>query len=146
MSSSLAAAAAGCHAAVPAPTALRRSRARRSHISRASAASSASSASASAASSNTAKLLKKAADAIAEDLKGVSITFVGDNEAANVLVAKAMAKALGYTPLSTPELIERVTDSTREEIVAEDGEGGLVIAENAVLEQLSTFIRWGCTS
>ena len=89
------------------------------------------------------KTLKKNADVIADDLKGVSITFVGDNESANIAVAQEVAKALGYTPLSTPDLIEKITDSTREQILEEDGEAGLVIAENAVLEQLSTLIR--CT-
>lgn len=88
-----------------------------------------------------AKALKAACDAVADEMKGVSVTFVGDNEQANVAVANALAKTLGYTPLSTPALIEQVTSSTREEILAEDGEAGLVIAENAVLEQLSTMIR-----
>ena len=87
------------------------------------------------------KALKAACDAVADEMKGVSVTFVGDNEQANVAVANALAKTLGYTPLSTPALIEQVTSSTRKEILAEDGEAGLVIAENAVLEQLSTMIR-----
>lgn len=92
-----------------------------------------------------AKELRRMADAVTDELKGVGITFVGDNEEANFMVASAMAKALKYTPLSTPELIERVTGSSRDEIVAEDGEAGLVIAENAVLEQLSTMLRC-CTA
>ena len=126
-SSSLAvvSAAAGAAAVVPGArtTALGRrlrassSRARhnRKHVLRATAAS----ASAAASADDNAKLLKQTADAVSEDLKGVSITFVGDNEGANAAVASALAKALKYTPLSTPELIERITDSTREEIIAE---------------------------
>ena len=122
-SSSLAAAAAAAGAAAVVPvartTALGRrlrassSRARhnRKHVLRATAAST--------SADDNAKLLKQTADAVSEDLKGVSITFVGDNEGANAAVAAALAKALKYTPLSTPELIERITDSTREEIIAE---------------------------
>ena len=73
-------------------------------------------------------------------MKGVSVTFVGDNEQANVAVANALAKTLGHASFHAA-LIEQVTSSTRKEILAEDGEAGLVIAENAVLEQLSTMIR-----
>jgi shikimate kinase len=93
------------------------------------------------AAADAVKALKAACDAVADEMKGVSVTFVGDNEQANLAVAKALAKALGYTPLSTPALIEQVTDSTREAILKEDGVAGLVLAENAVLEQLSTMIR-----
>ena len=92
-------------------------------------------------SADATKALKAACDAVGDEMKGVSVTFVGDNEGANIAVSTALAKALGYTPLSTPKLIEQVTDSTREEILAEDGDAGLVLAENAVLEQLSTLIR-----
>ena len=76
--------------------------------------------------------LKDKVLAVEEELKGVTVTFVGDNESANVAVADALAKALGYTPLSTPRLVEQVTDSTREEIFAEDGEAGLVVAETVL--------------
>ena len=112
----------------------RRSRANRSRAMRCVAA-------AASETSEQQKTLKKNADAIADDLKGVTVTFVGDNESANIAVSQEVAKALGYTPLSTPDLIEKITDSTREQILEEDGEAGLVIAENAVLEQLSTLIR-----
>ena len=96
---------------------------------------------AAAASPEALQALKDKVLAVEEELKGVTVTFVGDNESANVAVADALAKALGYTPLSTPRLVEQVTDSTREEIFAEDGEAGLVVAENAVLQQLSTMLR-----
>ena len=43
------------------------------------------------------KTLKKNADAIADDLKGVTVTFVGDNESANIAVAQEVAKALGLS-------------------------------------------------
>jgi shikimate kinase len=74
-------------------------------------------------------------------LKGVTVTFVGDSEGANDAVGRALASALGYVPLSTPDLVEKITGQTRAEIVESDGEGGLVIAENAVFEQLSTQLR-----
>jgi hypothetical protein len=50
-------------------------------------------------------------------------------------------KALQYTQLSTPDTIEQVSKSTREEILAKDGEAGLVVAENAVFGELSTYLR-----
>ena len=127
----------------PVPTSsLLRSRACRTHRHRClPRASAASGAAADGAASDNAKLLKKKADGIVELLKGVSVTFVGDNEAANAAAARAMAKALRYTPLSTPELVEKITGSTRDAIVAAEGEAGLVIAETAVFEELSTFIR-----
>ena len=65
------------------------------------------SASASSASSDADKALCEKASAASDILKAVTITLVGDHEAANYAVAHALAKALGYTPLSTPELIEK---------------------------------------
>ena len=93
------------------------------------------------ASADATKALKAACDTVVGEMKGVSVAFVGDNESANVAVANVLAKALGYTPLSTGALIEQVTKSTRAEILAQDGDAGLVLAENAVLEQLSRMIR-----
>ena len=93
-----------------------------------------------AASPEALQALKDKVLAVEEELKGVTVTFVGDNESANVAVADALAKALGYT-LSPPSPRRAGHRLDPEEIFAEDGEAGLVVAENAVLQQLSTMLR-----
>ena len=124
-----------------------RGRRRRLRPDRAAATTTSASASATSSSdgeggpSDASKTLRLKAEAIAKDLKGVTVTFVGDSEGANDAVGGALASALGYVPLSTPDLVEKITGQTRAEIVESDGEGGLVIEENAVFEQLSTQLR-----
>ena len=94
-----------------------------------------------AASRRASPELREACDAVGDELKGVSVSFVGDNESANVAVAEALARGLRYTPLSAPKLVEQVTGQSAAEILAEEGDAGLAAAEAAVLKQLSTMIR-----
>ena len=95
---------------------------------------------AAAASPEALQALKDKVLAVEEELKGVTVTFVGDNESANVAVADALAKALGYTPLSTLASSSRSPTRPARRFSPRMAKP-LVVAENAVLQQLSTMLR-----
>ena len=53
---------------------------------------------------------RHAADAqLEERLQGISVALVGDHTELNCAVADRLAKSLGYVPLTTPRIIQQLT-------------------------------------
>lgn len=73
-------------------------------------------------------------------LKGTSIYLVGDSTEVNEKVARELAVGLGYTPLSTKELLETFAKQTIDRMLAE-GLDSVANGECAVLESLSSHVR-----
>jgi len=78
---------------------------------------------------------------VAELLKGVSVTVLGDNTELNASIARVLAPLLEYTPLVTREVVEQFTQQPLEETVEEEGWGALGAVEAVVMEQLSVNVR-----
>jgi hypothetical protein len=78
---------------------------------------------------------------VRHDLKGISLTFVGDSSALNRAVATVMADRLQYVPLHTEAIIEQLVGQSAAEIVAEEGPSGLGIAEVQVMATMQSQIR-----
>lgn len=76
-------------------------------------------------------------------LNGCPLFFVGDDTAVNVAVAEAAAANLrGYTPLSASHVVGQMNGVEDADAVADaEGEDAAALAEAAVLESASTFIR-----
>ena len=96
---------------------------------------------AAAASPEALQALKDKVLAVEEELKGVTVTFVGDNESANVAVADALAKALGYTPLSTLASSSRSPTRPARRFSPRTAKPASSVADSFVLQQLSTMLR-----
>ena len=59
---------------------------------------------------------RHAADAqLEERLQGISVAFVGDHTELNCAVADRLAKSLGYVPLTTPRIIQQLTQQRQDE-------------------------------
>ncbi|OIV94438.1 hypothetical protein TanjilG_25500 [Lupinus angustifolius] len=75
-------------------------------------------------------------------LKGASIYLVGNSTEINYKVAQEIATGLGYTPLSTKELLETYSNQTVDSswLLAE-GSDSVAEAESAILESISSHVR-----
>ncbi|XP_022923578.1 probable inactive shikimate kinase like 2, chloroplastic [Cucurbita moschata] len=74
-------------------------------------------------------------------LKGTSIYLIGDATDINQTVAHELAVGLGYTPLSTKELLETFSKQNIDSWMLAEGSDAVAQAENAVLESLSSHVR-----
>ncbi|XP_038892435.1 probable inactive shikimate kinase like 2, chloroplastic [Benincasa hispida] len=74
-------------------------------------------------------------------LKGTSIFLIGDSTDINQKVAHELAVGLGYTPLSTKELLETFSKQTINSWMLAEGFEAVAQAENTVLESLSSHVR-----
>ncbi|KAL3656110.1 putative inactive shikimate kinase like 2, chloroplastic [Castilleja foliolosa] len=74
-------------------------------------------------------------------LKGTSVFLVGESTEINHKIARELAVGLGYTPLSTKELLEPYTKLTIDSWVREEGSDAVAEAECAILESLSSQAR-----
>ncbi|XP_058772601.1 probable inactive shikimate kinase like 2, chloroplastic [Vicia villosa] len=74
-------------------------------------------------------------------LKGTSIYLVGDSTEINQKVAEELATGLGYTPLSTQELLESYTNQTVDSWLLAEGSDSVAEGEGAVLESISRHVR-----
>ncbi|KAH9687419.1 putative inactive shikimate kinase like 2 [Citrus sinensis] len=74
-------------------------------------------------------------------LKGTSIFLVGDSTEVNEKVALELAVGLGYTPLSTKELLETFAKQTIDSWMLAEGSDSVVNGECDVLESLSSHVR-----
>ncbi|BAT99649.1 hypothetical protein VIGAN_10114200 [Vigna angularis var. angularis] len=74
-------------------------------------------------------------------LQGTSIYLVGDSTEINQKVAQELAIGLGYTPLSTKELLETYTKQTVDSWLLAEGSDSVAEAESAVLESISSHAR-----
>ncbi|GLT61311.1 hypothetical protein SLA2020_340300 [Shorea laevis] len=74
-------------------------------------------------------------------LQGTSIYIVGDSTEINQKVARELAVGLGYTPLSTKELLETYTKQNIDSWVLTEGSDSVTEAEGAILESLSSHVR-----
>ncbi|XP_022145269.1 probable inactive shikimate kinase like 2, chloroplastic isoform X2 [Momordica charantia] len=74
-------------------------------------------------------------------LKGTSIYLIGDSTDINQKVAHELAVGLGYTPLSTKELLETFSKQTIDSWMLAEGSNAVAQAETAVLESLSSHVR-----
>ncbi|KAK2970663.1 hypothetical protein RJ640_017787 [Escallonia rubra] len=74
-------------------------------------------------------------------LKGTSIYLVGDSTEINQKISRELAVGLGYTPLSTKELLEACAKETIDSWVIADGSNAVAEAERAILESLSSHVR-----
>ncbi|KAB1216074.1 putative inactive shikimate kinase like 2, chloroplastic [Morella rubra] len=74
-------------------------------------------------------------------LQGTSIYIVGDSTEINQKVAQELAVGLGYTPLSTKELLETYAEHTIDSWVLTEGSDSVAEAERALLESLSSHVR-----
>ncbi|KAK6119506.1 hypothetical protein DH2020_046748 [Rehmannia glutinosa] len=74
-------------------------------------------------------------------LKGTSVFLVGDSTEINQKIARELAVGLGYTPLSTKELLEAYIKQSIDSWVREEGFDVVAEAEGAILESLSSQAR-----
>ncbi|XP_020978418.1 probable inactive shikimate kinase like 2, chloroplastic isoform X1 [Arachis ipaensis] len=74
-------------------------------------------------------------------LKGASIYLVGECTEINQKVAQELATGLGYTPLSTKELLESISNQTVDSWLLAEGSDSVAKAESAVLESISSHVR-----
>lgn len=74
-------------------------------------------------------------------LKGTSIYLVGESSEINEKIARELAVGLGYTPLTTKELLETYTKQTIDSWVSEEGSDSVAEAESVILESLSSHVR-----
>lgn len=74
-------------------------------------------------------------------LKGTSIYLVGDSTEINQKVAEELATGLGYTPLSTKELLETYSNQTVDSWLLAEGSDSVAEGEGAVLESISSHVR-----
>ncbi|KAL6218762.1 hypothetical protein ACLB2K_011971 [Fragaria x ananassa] len=74
-------------------------------------------------------------------LKGTSIYIVGDSTEINQKVAQELAVGLGYTPLTTKELLEVVAKQSVDSWLLAEGSESVVEAESAILQSLSSHAR-----
>ncbi|KAK9928043.1 hypothetical protein M0R45_025199 [Rubus argutus] len=74
-------------------------------------------------------------------LKGTSIYIVGDSTEIIQKVAQELAVGLGYTPLSTKELLEAFAKQTVDSLLLAEGSESVVEAESAILQSLSSHVR-----
>ncbi|KAL0318269.1 UNVERIFIED_CONTAM: putative inactive shikimate kinase like 2, chloroplastic [Sesamum calycinum] len=74
-------------------------------------------------------------------LKGTSVFLVGESTEINHKIARELAVGLGYTPLSTKELLEACTKQTIDSWITEEGSDAVAEAEGAILETLSSQAR-----
>ncbi|TXG54200.1 hypothetical protein EZV62_019456 [Acer yangbiense] len=73
--------------------------------------------------------------------KGTSIYLVGDSTEINDKVARELAIGLGYTPLSTKELLESFAKQTVDSWMLSEGLDSVAEGECAILESLSSHVR-----
>lgn len=78
---------------------------------------------------------------VAQLLQGTSIFLVGESTEINYKIARELAVGLGYTPLSTKELLEQYTKSTIGSWETEEGPDAVAEAEGVILESLSSQAR-----
>ncbi|XP_057799395.1 probable inactive shikimate kinase like 2, chloroplastic isoform X1 [Salvia miltiorrhiza] len=78
---------------------------------------------------------------VAQLLKGTSIFLVGESTEINNNIARELAVGLGYTPLSTKELLEACSNQTIDSWKSEDRSDSITEAEAAILESLSSQAR-----
>ncbi|CAI8588218.1 unnamed protein product [Vicia faba] len=74
-------------------------------------------------------------------LKGTSIYLVGHSTEINQKVAQELATGLGYTPLSTQELLESYSNQTVDSWLLAEGSDSVAEGEGAVLESISCHVR-----
>ncbi|EXB66503.1 hypothetical protein L484_017740 [Morus notabilis] len=74
-------------------------------------------------------------------LKGTSIYIIGESTEINQKVARELAVGIGYTPLSTKELLENFAKQTIDSWVLAEGSDSVAEAESAILESLSSHVR-----
>ncbi|KAL6183695.1 hypothetical protein ACLB2K_045106 [Fragaria x ananassa] len=72
-------------------------------------------------------------------LKGTSIYIVGDSTEINQKVAQELAVGLGYTPLTTKELLEAYAKQSVDSWLLAEGSESVVEAESAILQSLSRY-------
>lgn len=85
---------------------------------------------------------------VSTKLNGCSIMLVGDDESGAKEVADMLARGLGYTPLHTMDVLQKVKGQTLDGMEREEGPSSVILGEAEVLESLSTFVRcvvttWG---
>ncbi|CAN4076296.1 unnamed protein product [Withania somnifera] len=78
---------------------------------------------------------------ITQLLRGTSIYLVGESTEINQRIARELAVGLGYTPLSTEELLEAYAKQSMESWINEEGSDAVAEAESAILESLSSHAR-----
>ncbi|XP_078442028.1 shikimate kinase like 2 [Wolffia australiana] len=74
-------------------------------------------------------------------LKGASIFVVGDSTEINNDVAAVLAHGIGYTPLSTSQILEKYVQQTIDSWVETEGVESVSQGERAVIEGLSSHVR-----
>ncbi|XP_042490716.1 probable inactive shikimate kinase like 2, chloroplastic isoform X2 [Macadamia integrifolia] len=74
-------------------------------------------------------------------LKGTSIYIVGESTEINQKIARELAVGLGYTPLSTSDLLEAFSNQPIDSWVIAEGVDSVAQAEAAVFESLSSHVR-----
>ncbi|KAL8539996.1 hypothetical protein ACS0TY_001557 [Phlomoides rotata] len=74
-------------------------------------------------------------------LKGTSLFLVGESTVINYKIARELAVGLGYTPLSTKELLETYTKESIESLAIKEGYDAVAEAEGVILESLSSQAR-----
>ncbi|KAL6176057.1 hypothetical protein ACLB2K_052693 [Fragaria x ananassa] len=74
-------------------------------------------------------------------LKGTSIYIVGDSTEINQKVAQELAVGLGYTPLTTKELLEAYAKQSVDSWLLAEGSESVVEAESVILQSLSSHAR-----
>ncbi|KAK7819820.1 probable inactive shikimate kinase like 2, chloroplastic isoform X2 [Quercus suber] len=74
-------------------------------------------------------------------LQGTAIFIVGDSTEINETVAREIAVGIGYTPLTTKELLETYAKQTIDSWVLTEGSDSVAEAESAILESLSSHVR-----
>ncbi|KAG6636247.1 probable inactive shikimate kinase like 2, chloroplastic [Carya illinoinensis] len=74
-------------------------------------------------------------------LQGTSIYIIGDSTEINQKVAQELAVGLGYTPLSTKELLETYSKQSIDSWVLTEGSDSVAEAESSILESLSSHVR-----
>ncbi|KAJ4949984.1 hypothetical protein NE237_026816 [Protea cynaroides] len=74
-------------------------------------------------------------------LKGTSIYIVGESTEINQKIARELAVGLGYTPLSTSDLLEAFSKQTIDSWVIAEGVDSVAEAEATVFESLSSHVR-----
>uniref|UniRef100_A0A6P4BFC9 probable inactive shikimate kinase like 2, chloroplastic n=1 Tax=Ziziphus jujuba TaxID=326968 RepID=A0A6P4BFC9_ZIZJJ len=74
-------------------------------------------------------------------LKGASIYIIGDSTEINQKVSRELAVGIGYTPLSTKELLETFAKQSIDSWVLAEGPDSVAEAETAILESLSSHVR-----
>ncbi|CAH9130532.1 unnamed protein product [Cuscuta epithymum] len=78
---------------------------------------------------------------VKELLKGTSIYLVGESTDTNQTIARELAVGIGYTPLSTMDLLEAYTKESFDSWASKEGPDAVADSESAIFESLSSHTR-----